>query len=315
MLNDETEKPTTNQKSSLGDLDDRSNNIPEENIEINPQQSIPQLQTRLPQNLSYSHNKIVPHLQESAISKEPLRQVITEDISEDRSFHTAQSFQKQDDTASEVCRLQRNTDNQPNAQDSCPKDTQHLQKEMSNLPAAELSQRHDLDLSKKLNQSFSRRLNQRGFNNPSANYCFAHALLQILYGLPEFRERTRRLAGQKKSNEILNKLCELFENIEDEMKAQSEIERTKEELLERIKQKNQGVKKLSFSSNYVRSKFFIQMEEIVESYSKSWLTIFAKANPLNKTPSSVCFQRETLTNRSLARIAKEDQRDLSRTLS
>ncbi len=221
-LTDET--PTNDPKSSLENLNNHPNSTQETQI--------------LPQPTSIPPNNKRPLRKK--VARPPHLQIHPQEISvhsEKTVFYSARSDLSQE-----------NNKGQPKTQDLQPQhDSQSIQEKENVHASAEAGilqrrPKEDLDILKMSN----RRLNHKGFNNPSANYCFAHALLQILYGLPEFREKTKRLAGQERSNEILTKLCELFENIET--KAQAKIERTKEELIERIKQKNQGVNRI-FPSN------------------------------------------------------------------
>ncbi len=78
-----------------------------------------------------------------------------------------------------------------------------------------------------------------GFINPTANQCFANALLQCLYHLSDFKKLV--LNSQDSPNQALNLLAKLFQAMGSPSTSQKEIYQIKDNLIQTLIQNNPEV--------------------------------------------------------------------------
>ena len=83
------------------------------------------------------------------------------------------------------------------------------------------------------------KISRKGFDNPNSQECFANALLQCLYHLNKFKNV---IFSIKHPENILKRLRDLFQTLDQANPSQELIENKKDEFLQEVKNNSPEVK-------------------------------------------------------------------------
>ena len=110
----------------------------------------------------------------------------------------------------------------------------------------------------------------KGFLNPTGTHCFANALFQCLYHLPDFRDLV--LNSQNSSNKVLTCLAELFKILKSPSTTDKELHQKKINLIQAVIRNTPEVR--YFLRNYIElilNRFRFSLKQAVTVASCSFL--------------------------------------------